>query len=91
MTDPANEKEFGEYLRRLSMEAWRSGNHTIAHTEVYEFLDNYKNHTPIQRFHWSLKMGFKDFLNNFRNWKGHMNGEDWDFWGILSGKESFYE
>lgn len=86
MTDPANEKEFGEYLRELSMEAWRSGNHTIIHTEVYEFLENYKNHTPIQRFHWNLKMGFKDCLNNLRNWQGHMKGEDWDFWEILSGK-----
>ena len=88
---PAEGESFSDYLRRLSMESWRSGDHTIIHTEVYEFLENYKNHTPIQRFLWNLKWGFKDCLNNYRNWKGHMNGEDWDFWGILSGEETGYE
>lgn len=58
---------------------------------VNKVIEDYKNHTPIQRFLWNIKWGFKDCLNNFRNWQGHMKGEDWDFWEILSGEESGYE
>lgn len=61
------------------------------HPEVYEFLENYKKYTPIQRFLWNLKWGFKDCRDNFRNWQGHMKGEDWNFWDILSGEWSAYE
>lgn len=59
----------------------------IIHPEVYKVIENYKNQTPIQRFFWNLKWGFKDCYDNFKNWQGHMKGEDWDFWEILSGEE----
>lgn len=63
----------------------------IIHPEVYKVIEDYNNHTPIQRFFWNLKWGFKDCRDNFRNWQGHMKGEDWDFWEILSGEWSAYE
>lgn len=97
MIDPTKKKAFAaldrlydensECLRRLATEEWKNGSHIIIHPEVYKVIEDYNNHTPIQRFFWNLKWGFKDCLNNFRNWKGHMNGEDWDFWEILSGEE----
>lgn len=63
----------------------------IMHPDVYRVVENYNNQTPIQRFFQNLKWGFDYFSNNFRNWKGHMKGEDWDFWEILSGEETGYE
>jgi len=60
----------------------------LMHPELYEILDNYKNQNQLQRFAWNIKWGFKDCLDNFRNWQGHMRGEEWDFWEILSGEWS---
>lgn len=88
---PAEGETFSEYLRRLSMEEWKSGNQIIIHPGVYKVIEDYNNHTPIQRFLWNLKWGFDVCHNNFRNWQGHMKGEDWDFWEILSGEWSGYE
>ena len=99
MTDPLDKFKdvdleqlmFDDLVRQIREDHNERLTHIIIHPDIYEFLDNYKNHTPIQRFLWNLKWGFKDCLNNYRNWKGHMNGEDWDFWGILSGEETGYE
>ena len=66
-------------------------NYIIMHPELYELIEDYKNQNPLQRFVWNLKWGFKDCAENFRNWQGHMIGEDWDFWEILSGEWSSYE
>lgn len=63
----------------------------ITHLEVYKVIDDYNNHTAIERFFWNLKWGFRGCHDNFRNWQGHMKGEDWDFWEILSGEWSAYE
>jgi hypothetical protein len=57
----------------------------------YKAIEEYKNQNAIQRFLWELKWGVIDCLDNFRNWKKHMEGEDWDFWEILSGDWSSYE
>jgi hypothetical protein len=63
----------------------------IMHPDSYKSLMDYQNQNPIQRFLWEIEWGFKDCLDNFTNWKGHMRGEDWDFWEILSGEWSSYE
>lgn len=63
----------------------------LMHPELYELIENYKNQNPLQRFAWNIKWGFKDCIDNFRNWQGHMRGEDWDFWEILSGEWSAYD
>lgn len=63
----------------------------IMHPEVYRVVEYYKNQNALQRFFWNLKWGFIDFHINFKNWKGHMRGEDWDFWEILNGEWSDYE
>lgn len=65
--------------------------HILIHPEIYKVIEDYKNQNAIQRFTWNIKFGFKDCLDNFRNWQGHMRGEDWDFWEILSGEWSSYE
>ncbi len=66
-------------------------NERLSYIIMHKVIEDYNNHTPIQRFFWNIKWGFKDCRDNFRNWKGHMNGEDWDFWEILSGEWSAYE
>jgi hypothetical protein len=63
----------------------------IMHPEIYKLIEDYKNQNPLQRFAWNIKWGFKDCLGNFRNWKGHMRGEEWDFWEILNGEMCDYE
>lgn len=63
----------------------------IMHPDAYKAIQDYKNQTPLQRVLWEIKWGFKDCLDNFRNWQGHMRGEEWDFWEILSGEWSAYE
>jgi hypothetical protein len=63
----------------------------LMHPDAYKALQDYKNQTPLQRFAWNIKWGFKDCIDNFRNWQGHMRGEDWDFWEILSWEWSAYE
>ena len=63
----------------------------IMHPDVYRVVEYYKNQNALQRFFWNLKWGFIDFCINFENWKGHMRGEEWDFWEILNGEWSDYE
>lgn len=65
--------------------------HILIHPELYKVIEDYKNQNAVQRFLWNIKYGFKDCIDNFRNWQGHMRGEDWDFWEILSGEWSSYE
>jgi hypothetical protein len=91
MTDPTKEDTFSEQLRRLATEEWKNGGYIIIHPEVYKVIEDYKNYTPIQRFLWNIKWGFKDCRDNYRNWRGHLRGEEWDFWEILSGEWSCYE
>lgn len=91
MSDPAKEKAFSEYLRGLAMEEWKNGSHIIIHPEVYKVIEDYNNKNALQKSLQKINWGFKDCLNNFRNWKGHMKGEEWDFWEILNGEWSDYE
>ena len=63
----------------------------IMHPEVYRVVEYYKNQNALQIFFWEIKWGFIDCSINFKNWKGHMRGEDWDFWEILNGEWSSYE
>jgi hypothetical protein len=63
----------------------------IMHPDAYKTLMDFKNQNAIQRFFWEIKWGFIDCSINFKNWKGHMRGEEWDFWEILNGEWSDYE
>jgi hypothetical protein len=63
----------------------------LMHPDAYKALQDYKNQNALQRFFWNIKWGFKDCIDNFRNWKGHMRGEEWDFWEILNGEWSAYD
>lgn len=76
---------------RLNVDVYLSLDKIIIHPEVYKVIENYKNQTPIQRFFQNLKWGFEDCRDNFKNWQGHMKGENWDFWEILCGEETGYE
>jgi len=77
--------ELIEQLKQTHQEQLTS---IIMHPDAYKALQDYKNQTPLQRFAWNIKWGFKDCLDNFRNWQRHMRGEDWDFWEILNGEWS---
>ena len=81
---------FIELLHKYD-EPIKSESQILMHPDVYKVIEDYKNQNPLQRFVWNLKWGFKDCAENFRNWQGHMIGEDWDFWEILSGEWSSYE
>ena len=61
--------------------------HIIIHPDIYKTIEDYNNQNALQKFLQKIKWGFKDCHDNFRNWQGHMKGEDWDFWEILSGEE----
>jgi hypothetical protein len=63
----------------------------LMHPDAYKALTDFKNQNALQRFAWNIKWGFKDCLDNFINWKGHMKGEDWDFWEILNGEWGNWE
>lgn len=65
--------------------------HIIIHPGVYKVIEDYNNQNAFQKFLQNIKWGFDDCSDNFRNWKGHMRGEEWDFWEILSGEWSGYE
>lgn len=54
---------------------------------LYKVIENYNKQNKVQRFFQKIKWGFDVCHNNFRNWQGHMKGEGWDFWEILSGEE----
>jgi hypothetical protein len=49
----------------------------IMHPDVYRVVEYYKNQNALQRFFWEIKWGFIDCSINFKNWKGHMRGEEW--------------
>ena len=66
-------------------------NYILMHPELYKVIEDYKNQNPLHRFVWNIKWGFKYCAENFRNWQGHMKGEDWEFWEILSGEWSAYD
>jgi len=83
-------EEFKKLLSQIKDQS-DENNYIIIHPDVYKVVEDYKNQNAIQRFLWEIKWGFKDCLENFRNWKGHMQGEDWDFWEILNGEWSGYE
>ena len=77
--------KLNEELKKVHQEQLTS---VLMHPDAYKVIETYKNQTPLQRVLWNIKWGFKDCIDNFRNWKGHMRGEDWDFWEILNGEWS---
>jgi hypothetical protein len=84
-------EEFKKLLSQIKDQA-EENNYIIIHPGVYKVVEDYKNQNALQRFLWEIKWGFKDCLDNFRNWRGHMRGEEyWDFWEILNGEWSSYE
>jgi hypothetical protein len=82
---------FDDLVRQIREDHNERLSHIIIHPEVYKVIEDYNNQNALQKFLQKLKWGFKDCLNNFRNWQGHMRGEDWDFWEILNGEWSDYE
>ena len=84
-------KELLSQIQKQEEENLRNNNYIIMHPDAYKVLTDYKNQNALQRVLWNIKWGFKDCIDNFRNWKGHMRGEDWDFWEILNGEWSAYE
>lgn len=68
-----------------------SANAIIVNPDVYKVIEDYNNQNAFQKFLQNIKWGFDDCSDNFRNWKGHMRGEEWDFWEILNGEWSGYE
>jgi len=68
-----------------------SSNSIIMHPDIAKLIEDYNNQNAAQRLLQKIKWGFDDCRDNFRNWRGHMKGEDWDFWEILSGEWSCYE
>ena len=68
-----------------------SANFIIIHPDIAKLIEDYNNQNAAQRLLQKIKWGFDDCSDNFRNWRGHMRGEEWDFWEILSGEETGYE
>ena len=68
-----------------------SANSIIIHPDIAKLIEDYNNQNSAQKFLQKIKWGFDDCRNNFRNWRGHMRGEEWDFWEILSGEVTGYE
>ena len=68
-----------------------SANSIIMHPDIAKLIEDYNNQNAAQKFLQKIKWGFDDCRDNVRNWRGHMKGEEWDFWEILSGEESGYE
>jgi hypothetical protein len=66
-------------------------NSIIMHPDIAKLIEDYNNQNATQKFLQKIKWGFDDCRDNFRNWRGHVKGEEWDFWEILSGEESGYE
>lgn len=85
-----SEEAFNEVLSQIKKQS-DEDNYIIMHPELYKLIENYKNQNPLQRFLWNIKWGFRECADNFRNWQGHMMGEDWDFWEVLNGEWSSYE
>jgi hypothetical protein len=68
-----------------------SANSIIMHPDIAKLIEDYKNQNAAQKFLQKIKWGFDDCRDNFRNWRGHMRGEEWDFWEILNGEATGYE
>ena len=66
-------------------------NSIIMHPEIYNVIQDYNKQNAAEKFLQKIKWGFDDCRDNFRNWRGHMRGEEWDFWVILSSEETGYE
>jgi len=87
-----NVDSFKELLFKMQEEEnSKNYNSIIMHPDIAKLIEDYKNQNAAQKFLQKIKWGFDDCRDNFRNWKGHMRGEDWDFWEILSGEETGYE
>lgn len=99
MTNPLEQYEninLEELIKRELVEELKKQDeeyltHILIHPDAYKVIQDYNNQNIIQRFLQDIKWGFDDCIDNFRNWKGHMKGEDWDFWEILNGDMSGYE
>jgi hypothetical protein len=63
----------------------------IIHPDIAKLIEDYNNKNALQKSLQKINWGFKDCRDNFRNWRGHMRGEEWDFWEILSGEAAGYE
>lgn len=86
------DEDFSKILRYNLWDLYDdSANAIIVNPEVYKVIEDYNNQNAVQKFLQNIKWGFKDCRDNYRNWKSHMRGEDWDFWEILSGEWSVYE
>ena len=98
MTDPEELKNIDlekiiidDLIKQLKQTHQEQLTYVLMHPDAYKALTDYKNQNALQRVLWNIKWGFKDCVENFRNWKGHMRGEEWDFWEILNGEWSAYE
>ena len=98
MTDPEELKNIDleqlikdELIKNIKQSVDEQLTSILMHPDAYKALQDYKNQNALQRFFWNIKWGFKDCIDNFRNWKGHMRGEEWDFWEILNGEWSAYD
>jgi hypothetical protein len=87
-----NVDSFKELLFKMQEEEnSKNYNYIIMHPDAYKSLMDYNNQNATQRFLQKIKWGFDDCRDNFRNWSGHMRGEEWDFWEILNGEATGYE
>ena len=98
MTDPEELKNIDleqlikdELIKNIKQSVDEQLTSVLMHPDAYKVIEDYKNQNLFQRFAWKIKWGFKDCLDNFRNWQGHMRGEEWDFWEILNGEWSSYD
>ena len=80
-----------ELIKNIKQSVDEELTYILMHPDAYNALTDYKNQNALQRVLWNLKWGFKDCIDNFRNWKGHMRGEEWDFWEILNGEWDIYK
>jgi hypothetical protein len=86
------DKDFEKILRDNLWDLYDdSANSIIIHPDIAKLIEDYNNQNAAQKFLQKIKWGFDDCRDNFRNWSGHMRGEEWDFWEILSGEETGYE
>ena len=86
------DKDFEKILRDNLWDLYAdSANSIIIHPDIAKLIEDYNNQNATQKFLQSIRWGFDDCRDNFRNWSGHMRGEEWDFWEILSSEETGYE
>ncbi len=95
MTDPLDEFKDVDLeqliIDGLLNEIREDLNERLSHTDIYKAIEDYNNKNALQKFLQKINLGFKDCLNNFRNWKGHMRGEELDFWENLNREWDFWE